>query len=76
MVDHFSYGEAAFIRMNLSDVRMITVIMRILVKELLYRAVTGWILVLECLLSGAFGHLWLHPVMPDIKCRRFPRSWL
>jgi hypothetical protein len=43
------------------------VIMRVLVEELLCQAVMGLILVLECLLSGARGHMWLRLVMPDNK---------
>jgi hypothetical protein len=42
-------------------------IMHVLVEELLYQATMGRILVLECLLSGACGHLWSRHVLPDIK---------
>jgi hypothetical protein len=50
--------------------------MRILVEELLCQAVMGLILVLECLLSGARGHMWLRLVMPDNKWCCFPRTRL
>jgi hypothetical protein len=42
-----------FTRANLSDVRVIIVIMRVPVEKSLYQVVTGLILVLECLLLGA-----------------------
>jgi hypothetical protein len=48
--------KPAFTRMNLFDVRVITTIMCILVQELLCQAVTGRILVLEC--------VWAPVVMP------------
>jgi hypothetical protein len=59
--------KPAFTTVNLSDVRVIMVIRRVLVEELLCQAVTGQIPVLECLLSGAHGYLWLSPIMPGIK---------
>jgi hypothetical protein len=62
--------------MNLSDVRVIMTIMHILVEELLCQAVTGQILLLESLLSGACGCLRLCPFKPDIKCRCFQRTRL
>jgi hypothetical protein len=40
---------------DLSDVRVIMMIMHVLVEELLCQVVMGQILVLECLLSGASG---------------------
>jgi hypothetical protein len=42
--------KPTFTRMNLSDVRVIMAIMRVLVEELLCKVVTGRILVLECIL--------------------------
>jgi hypothetical protein len=47
--------KPAFTRTNLSDVRVIMVIMRVPVVELLCQAETGWISVLKYLLSGAHG---------------------
>jgi hypothetical protein len=43
-----------FTRMNLSDVRLIMMIMHVLMEELLCQVVTELILVLECLLLGAW----------------------
>jgi hypothetical protein len=40
---------------DLSDVRVIMMIMHVLVEELLCQVVMGQIPVLECLLSGASG---------------------
>jgi hypothetical protein len=68
--------KLAFTRANLSGVRVIMVIMHVLVGALLSQATMGWILVLKCLLSGARGHLWLRPIMPGIKCHRFPMTRL
>jgi hypothetical protein len=45
--------KSAFTRIDLTDVRVIMVIMRVPVKELLCQAVTGWIPVLKCIMSGA-----------------------
>jgi DMSO/TMAO reductase YedYZ heme-binding membrane subunit len=63
-----------FTRVSLSDVRVIMVIMRILVEELLYQAVMRRIPVLECLLSGSHRCLWLRPILPSIKWHRYPRN--
>jgi hypothetical protein len=41
--------KPAFTRASLSDVRVIILIIRVLVEELLCQSVIGWILVLECL---------------------------
>jgi hypothetical protein len=60
--------KPAFTRANLSDVRVIMAILRVLMEELLCQVVTGWVLVLRC--------LWLCPVMPDIKWHWFPRTQL
>jgi hypothetical protein len=68
--------KPAFTRANLSDVRVIMAIKRVLMVELLCQAVTGWIPVLECPLSGACGCLWLRPIMSGIKWRSFPRIQL
>jgi hypothetical protein len=51
--------KSTFTRANLSDVRVIMEIMRVLMEEFLYQAVTGQNLVLEC--------LWLHPVISAIN---------
>jgi hypothetical protein len=40
----------AFTRMNLSDVKMIMVIMHVLKEEVLCQVVMGWIPILECML--------------------------
>jgi hypothetical protein len=61
-----------FPRASLSNVRVIMEIMRILVEEFLSQTVTGRSLVLECLLLGVRGHLWLRLVLPDIKWHRYP----
>jgi hypothetical protein len=45
-----------FIEVSLSNVRVIMVIMRVLVVELLCQVVTGWVLVPKGLLSGAPGY--------------------
>jgi hypothetical protein len=58
---------------SLSDARVIMMIMRVLVEKLLCQGVTGWIAVLECLLSGARRRLWPRPVVLGTKCCRFPR---
>jgi hypothetical protein len=42
--------KPSFTRVNLSDVRVIMAIMRVLMEELLCQVTTGWNLVLECLL--------------------------
>jgi hypothetical protein len=51
-------------------------IIHVPVVELLYQAPTRWIPVLKYLMSGAGGRLLPCPVIPCIKYRRFPRSWL
>jgi hypothetical protein len=68
--------KPAFTRACLSNVKLIMPIMRVPMVELLCQAVMGWIPALKYLLSGARGHLWPHPVVPDIKCHRFLRSQL
>jgi hypothetical protein len=64
----------AFTRASLSDVREIMMVMHILVKESLYQAVMGWILVLEYLLSGTCGHLGLRPILPSMKWHCYTRT--
>jgi hypothetical protein len=49
-------------------------IMCVPVGELQRQAVMGWISILECPLSYVSGLLWLHPIMPGIKCHTFPRT--
>jgi hypothetical protein len=56
-----------FTKVNLSCVRVIMMIMRVPVGELLCQVVTGWIPVLECPLSGAHGCMWLRHIMLGIK---------
>jgi hypothetical protein len=80
-----------FIGVSLSDVKVIMVIMRVLMEELPCQAVMGHIPILECLLSGTRGLLWLRLVLPGIKWHRYlktpalwpltqysghPRAWL
>jgi hypothetical protein len=48
-------GKTTFIRMNLSDVRMIMEIIHVLVEELLCQTMTEQIPVVESLLSGVHG---------------------
>jgi hypothetical protein len=68
--------KPAFTRANLSDVKMIMVIICVLIDELLCQAVTEQISVLECLLSSACGCLWLCPIIPGVKWRYFSRTRL
>jgi hypothetical protein len=51
-------------------------IMHVPIEELLCQALTRWISVLECLLSGAYGRMWLRPIMLGIKCHCFLRTRL
>jgi hypothetical protein len=66
-MDQTSYGEAHLKQVNLSDIRVIMAIMRILMRESLCQVVTGQILVLEYPLFGTCECLWLRPVIPGIK---------
>jgi hypothetical protein len=66
----------AFTKANLSNIRVIMAIMRVLMKQLLCQVVTGWILILKCLLPGVIGHLWLRPIKSGIKWRYFLRTQL
>jgi hypothetical protein len=66
--------KPALIGASLSDVKMIMTVMRVLMAKLLWQAVTGRVLVLECLLPGARGCLWLHHVLPSIKWTHFSRT--
>jgi hypothetical protein len=59
--------KPAFMRTNFYDVRVIMVIMRVIVEEILCQAMMEQISVLEWQLSGVCGHLGLRHVMPDIK---------
>jgi hypothetical protein len=68
--------KPTFTRASLSDVRVIMAIMHIFVGELLYQAVIGRIPVLECMLSGVCGHLWLHSIMSSMKWHCFSRTRL
>jgi hypothetical protein len=60
-------GKPAHVGRSLSDVKVIMTNMCVLMVKLLYQAAVGWVLVLECLLPGVRGCLWLRPVMLDIK---------
>jgi hypothetical protein len=51
-------------------------ILRVLVEKLLCQAMMGLILVLECLLLGVHGRLWVRPFKPGIKCYCFLRTRL
>jgi hypothetical protein len=62
-----------FIEVSLSNVRVIMVIMRVLVVELLCQVVTGWVLVPKGLLPGAPGYQWLRPILSSIKWPHFSR---
>jgi hypothetical protein len=66
--------KPAFTRVNLSNVKVIMTIIRVLVKELLCQTVMGQIPVLECLLSSARGRLWLRPFMPGITSLLLPED--
>jgi hypothetical protein len=68
--------KTAFTRVCLYNIKVIMAIMCVSLAEWLCQAVMGRIPALKCLMSGARGCLWLHLVVPDIKCHRFPRSWL
>jgi hypothetical protein len=57
----------AFIRVSLSDVRVIMENMRVFVVELLCEVVTGRIPVLDCLLLGACGRMWLCLVLSALN---------
>jgi hypothetical protein len=66
--------KPVFTRASLSGVRVIMAIMHVLLEELLSQVVTGRVLVLECLLSGARGCQMLHPVLSSIKWPHSPRG--
>jgi hypothetical protein len=57
-VDWIFYGELHPYHASLSIVKVIMLIMHVLMVELLWQAVMGQILALECLLPGAHGRLW------------------
>jgi hypothetical protein len=70
--DWISCGEPRPHQVSLSNVRVtIIMFMRVLVVESLCQTTMGWILTLECLLSGARGSQWLHLILYVIKwlCR-------
>jgi hypothetical protein len=66
----------AFARPCLSDVRVIMMIMRAPVVELLCQTAKRRILALKCQLSGAHGHIWPCPIVLGIKCHHLLRSQL
>jgi hypothetical protein len=68
--------KPAFARVNLSDVRVIIVIMHVPMVELLCQVSMGQIPVLECLLSSVHGCLSPCLVVPGIKCHGFSRTRL
>jgi hypothetical protein len=74
MVQLIFYGEPRPYRTILSDVRVIIVIMRVLIVELLCHAVMGWIPSLGCLLPSMCERIWLHLVLSGIKWPRYPRT--
>jgi hypothetical protein len=76
LVDRIFYRECRPYRVSLFDVKIIMSIMRVLMVELLCPMVAGRIPVLECLLLGACGCLWLRPVLFGIKWPRCLRSGL
>jgi hypothetical protein len=67
--------KSAFTRTCLSRIKVIMVIMCILLIELLYQTMMGQLLVLEYLMSGVCGCLWLSLVVPGIECRCFLITW-
>jgi hypothetical protein len=69
--DRISCGEPLPCQASLSGVKVIMMFMRVLEMESLCQAATGWILALECLLSGTCGSQWLRLVLAGVKlpCR-------
>jgi hypothetical protein len=63
-MDWILYGEPRPYQACLSEVRVMMAIICVFVVKLLCQAVTGWILVLDCLLPGACGCAWALVVMP------------
>jgi hypothetical protein len=59
--------NSAFIGTSLSNVRVIMAIMHVLAVELLYQAVMGRVPILECMLPGTRGRLWLCLVLSGIE---------
>jgi hypothetical protein len=59
---------------SVSDIRVIMVIMRVLMVELLCQVVTGQIPALECLLPSAREHQWLCLILYSIKWPRYSRT--
>jgi hypothetical protein len=58
-VDQTFYSEPHPYWVSLFDIRVIMAIMHVHVVKLLCHTVMRLILLLECLLSGMSGHLWL-----------------
>jgi hypothetical protein len=56
---------------SLSDVRVTTVIMHVLVVELLCQTVIGRVPLLDCLLPGVHWCLWLYLVLPGTKWHHY-----
>jgi hypothetical protein len=68
--------KPAFIRANLSNVRVIMTIIHVPVVEFRCQAAMGWIPALKYLLSYARELLWPHTIVPVIKCCHFLRFGL
>jgi hypothetical protein len=66
-----------FTRICLSYIRVIMMFMRVSMVELLRQIVMGRIPALDCMLSGARGILWPHPISLGNKCYHLsrPRCW-
>jgi hypothetical protein len=65
--------KLAFTRACLSYVRVIMVIMRVSMVELMCQMSMGWILALEYVLLGARGFLWPRLIVSGNKCHHFLR---
>jgi hypothetical protein len=71
LADRISCGELGPYQVSLSGVKVIMMFLRVFMVESLSQAATGWILALECLLSGTRGSQWLRLVLSNINwpCR-------
>jgi hypothetical protein len=73
-VDQSFYREPCAYRASLSNVKVIMMIIRVLMVELLCQAVIGQIPTLECKLPGTGGCLLFHLILSGIKWPRYPRT--
>jgi hypothetical protein len=73
LVDRIFYGELRPYRMSLSNVKVIMMIMRALVVELLCQTVIGRISGLESLSPHTHGRRWICLTLCDIKWTHYPR---